>query len=246
MTDPDPRERRGSDNGFGLLERSVDYLLAALGPVSVEYLTRRTPCSRWNLDLLLRHVTESIETLSEGIRLGAVRLDEPGPKPPIGPTSRPTTGPPRMPSPRPTTGPTTTPTTGPPTKPTKGPTTTPGVMDPIAEVTRAAERLLRAHPASSSGTAPILIGDRALPIRLLALTGALEITTHGWDIAWSARVPCPIPAALAEDLLPVAAVLVRDSDRSGLFGYRVTPPPGATAGDRLIAFLGRDPVRIRQ
>ena len=119
-------------------------------------------------------------------------------------------------------------------------------MDPIAEVTRAAERLLRAHPASSTGAAPILIGDRALPIRLLALTGALEITTHGWDIAWSARAPCPIPAALAEDLLPVAAVLVRDSDRSGLFGYRVTPPPGATAGDRLIAFLGRDPVRIRQ
>jgi len=68
----------------------------------------------------------------------------------------------------------------------------------------------------------------------------VEIAVHGWDIS----VACgggTIPAALARDLLPIAALLAPPGSRAGLFAGPVPVPDRAGPGDRLVAFLGRQP-----
>jgi hypothetical protein len=46
---------------------------------------------------------------------------------------------------------------------------------------------------------------------------------------------------LAQDLLPLATVLVTDADRPSRFGPALDPPADATKAERLLAFLGRTP-----
>jgi uncharacterized protein (TIGR03086 family) len=88
---------------------------------------------------------------------------------------------------------------------------------------------------------PLFVGDRAMPSTLLACTGALEISVHGWDVARACGHDRPLPVPLAVDLLSVAPLLVDDADRPGRFAGPVDVPPSAGAGDRLLAFLGRQP-----
>jgi uncharacterized protein (TIGR03086 family) len=80
-----------------------------------------------------------------------------------------------------------------------------------------------------------------MPSTLLACTGALEISVHGWDVARACGHDRPLPVPLAVDLLSVAPLLVDDADRPGRFAGPVDVPPSAGAGDRLLAFLGRQP-----
>ena len=88
----------------------------------------------------------------------------------------------------------------------------------------------------------------ALPFGVLpgaALLGILaqEQFTHGWDLARAAGQPTDLDPALARELLARAAVLVTDDfrgpDGAAFFGPAAPAPPGATAADRLAAFLGR-------
>jgi uncharacterized protein (TIGR03086 family) len=48
-----------------LLERSLDYALVGLSAVEPSMLHCRTPCREWDLRDLLRHLTESMLTLSD-------------------------------------------------------------------------------------------------------------------------------------------------------------------------------------
>jgi hypothetical protein len=64
---------------------------------------------------------------------------------------------------------------------------------------------------------------------------------HGWDVAVACGTPRPIPETLAEDLLPLATVLVTEPDRPSRFGPALDPPVDATTAERLLAFLGRTP-----
>jgi uncharacterized protein (TIGR03086 family) len=61
--------------GVLLLEMSVSYALRAVQPVTPELLSRPTPCRGWDLRMLLRHASESLAALSEGIEAGRVGLD---------------------------------------------------------------------------------------------------------------------------------------------------------------------------
>lgn len=74
---------------------------------------------------------------------------------------------------------------------------------------------------------------------LLVATAALEVSVHGWDVGQSTGDPAPLPAGLAQDLLPVAHRLVGPSDRGVRFA--AARPARATApyDQRLLAFLGR-------
>jgi uncharacterized protein (TIGR03086 family) len=60
--------------GLDLLESAVSYGLAGAGLVTTEHLTRPTPCRGWDVEMLLYHVSDSIETLREAIATGHIGL----------------------------------------------------------------------------------------------------------------------------------------------------------------------------
>ncbi|MGY1436156.1 TIGR03086 family metal-binding protein [Streptomyces reniochalinae] len=115
--------------------------------------------------------------------------------------------------------------------------------DPAAAFRQRAARMLGAWAAARPGVRIVAVADAPLTATALALTGALELAVHGWDIAWSTGYPeRAVPGPLASRLLPVARHLVpHDGARHPLFGPRLPLPVDAPAADRLLAFLGRAP-----
>jgi uncharacterized protein (TIGR03086 family) len=65
--------------GARLLEPSISYALGAVMAVTPELLSRPTPCRDWDLRMLLRHASESLAAIGEGIQAGHVAL-EPAPE----------------------------------------------------------------------------------------------------------------------------------------------------------------------
>jgi uncharacterized protein (TIGR03086 family) len=57
-----------------MLEQAIDYALGTVQVVTPELLSRPTPCSCWDLRMLLRHASESLAALREGIDAGRVSL----------------------------------------------------------------------------------------------------------------------------------------------------------------------------
>ena len=58
-----------------LLEPSISYALGAVLAVTPELLSRPTPCRGWDLRMLLRHASESLAAIGEGIEAGRVALE---------------------------------------------------------------------------------------------------------------------------------------------------------------------------
>ena len=87
----------------------------------------------------------------------------------------------------------------------------------------------------------VSVGGCPVSSSVVTATGALEITVHGWDVARACGLPRPIPAALGEELLPLARLLVTGTDRPGRFAAALAVPPMAAPGVQLLAFLGRRP-----
>ena len=61
--------------GGQLLEPSISYALGAVVAITPEQLSRRTPCRDWDLRMLLRHASESLAAIAEGLETGRVGLD---------------------------------------------------------------------------------------------------------------------------------------------------------------------------
>ena len=59
----------------GLLERAVGYALGSVAAVAPRLLSRPTPCSDWDLRMLLQHVNDSLAVLCEGIDTGHIGPD---------------------------------------------------------------------------------------------------------------------------------------------------------------------------
>jgi uncharacterized protein (TIGR03086 family) len=57
-----------------LLQRAGDYAVSAVDTVTVGLLSQPTPCSEWDLRMLLEHATESVAALHEGLDSGRVGL----------------------------------------------------------------------------------------------------------------------------------------------------------------------------
>ena len=112
--------------------------------------------------------------------------------------------------------------------------------DPVARLHDQSARLLAAA-GEERAESLVLIGDRALTASIVAVTGAIEITVHGWDIFAACGVGRPVPPDLAAALLPAAVVLIPPETRPGLFAAPVRLPGPASPGDEFIAFLGRWP-----
>ena len=73
MTQPAPAAWPAE--GAWLLEPSISYALGAVVAITPELLSRRTPCRDWDLRMLLRHASESLAAIAEGIETGRVGLD---------------------------------------------------------------------------------------------------------------------------------------------------------------------------
>ncbi|GGB25950.1 TIGR03086 family protein [Flexivirga endophytica] len=71
---------------------------------------------------------------------------------------------------------------------------------------------------------------------------AVEFTTHAWDL----DPEIDIPEDLAADVRAFVSPLVTDDLRQQFFAPEAPLATDASAGDRLLAFLGRDPAQIRR
>ena len=70
---------------------------------------------------------------------------------------------------------------------------------------------------------------------MVAVTGAIEITVHGWDISVACGAHRPVPPGLAVLLLPIAPLLITPGTRPGLMTDPVRLPGPACPGDQLVA-----------
>lgn len=113
--------------------------------------------------------------------------------------------------------------------------------DPVARLRGQAARLLGACATAGPAGRRVAIGDRELAASMVAVTGAIELAVHGWDISVACGAPRPVPPHLAAVLLPIAPLLITPSTRPGLFADPVRLPGPASPGDQLVAFLGRQP-----
>jgi uncharacterized protein (TIGR03086 family) len=112
--------------------------------------------------------------------------------------------------------------------------------DLLSRVRDRAAQLLGAW-ANADGDALVWVHGEPMTAPLMATAGAIEVTIHGWDVAVACGLHRPIPDDLADELLELSTVLIRDADRPGRFGPPVPVPTEAAPGDRLLAFLGRSP-----
>jgi uncharacterized protein (TIGR03086 family) len=112
---------------------------------------------------------------------------------------------------------------------------------PVARLRGQAGRLLDACAAARPAERRVAIWDRELTASVVAVTGAIEIAVHGWDISVACGARRPVPPGLAAVLLPIAPLLITPGTRPGLFADPVQLPGPASPGDQLVAFLGRQP-----
>jgi len=114
-------------------------------------------------------------------------------------------------------------------------------LDPVVRLHHEATGLLSAFAVAGPAERRIAIWDRDLSQGMVAVTGAMEIAVHGWDISIACGAQQPVPSGLAAVLLPIAPLLVTPATRPGLFADAVPLFGPACPGDQLVAFLGRSP-----
>jgi uncharacterized protein (TIGR03083 family) len=240
MPPPDPAQWPG------LLEPAISYALVTAQAVTPEMLPHPTPCQAWDVGMLLRHATESLAALQEGIDAGRIGLS-PGPDDPAGDpaelfrdragrflsawtriarTDAARAGAARAGAARTDGAETGTAETGPP----RAETSQTGIA-----------RTETAQTGADDCPEIIAIADRRLTLGLMTGVGALEMAVHGWDLSRACGHCQPIPGPLATSLLHISPLLVPRTGRAPLFGPPVTVPPMAIPSDQLVAYLGRDP-----
>ncbi len=111
--------------------------------------------------------------------------------------------------------------------------------DPLGVLRDRAAGLLCACYSGGPAERFVLVDGLPLPAGLVACTGAVEIAVHGWDVSAALGRGGAIPPGLATRLLALCPLLV--ASREGLFAAAVPISPGASPGDRLVGYLGRDP-----
>ncbi len=95
--------------------------------------------------------------------------------------------------------------------------------------------LLGAWAAATTPT--VAVGGRPMPVRTIARLAAVEIAVHGWDVGRTTGARLPIPAELADALMPTTLALALE--QHGEFGPPVPVPADAGPERRMLALLGR-------
>jgi uncharacterized protein (TIGR03086 family) len=199
-------------DGPVMLASAVSYALKAAALVEPADLPRPTPCPDWNLGLLLRHLSASMADLEEGIATGRLDAD-------------------------PYAVPHVTPLVSPIGAGTSGTSGAIGGSDPVELLRDRASDLL--YTMLTAPRRAIRVAGLPIPPDLWLAAGAMEIAVHGWDVYVARGRGRVVPAALARPLIRLFPELV--TARQGLFASPVAVPPCASPGDRLVAYLGRDP-----
>jgi len=114
-------------------------------------------------------------------------------------------------------------------------------VDPVGGVRDRACQLVGAWANAAEGPDTVCIAGSPLTAGIVSSTGALEVAVHGWDVARACGRHHPIPPALAEEMLSMSPLLISDADRPARFAPPVEVGALAAPGDRLVAFLGRNP-----
>ena len=83
------------------------------------------------------------------------------------------------------------------------------------------------------------VAAEATWVEKAALAGAVELTTHGWDIGVARHPDHQIPESLAEDVLTLVLPTLDVGARGSNFAAPIDVPLTASASDHLVAFLGR-------
>jgi uncharacterized protein (TIGR03086 family) len=115
-----------------------------------------------------------------------------------------------------------------------------GGGDPVEALRDGAARLLCAGYCYGGPERFVAVGGLPMPAGLVACTGAVEIAVHGWDVSAARGRGHPIPPRLAAPMLGLSPLII--AGREGLFAEPVQVSAAACPGDRLVGFLGRDPV----
>jgi len=115
--------------------------------------------------------------------------------------------------------------------------------DPVRRLREKLAALLAATATAVPPARALAIWDRELAASIVVLTGSVEVTVHGWDIAVACGADRPVPAGLATVLLATVPLLVPPQARPRLFADPVRTGDPADPGDELVAFLGRQPFR---
>ncbi|MER6049116.1 TIGR03086 family metal-binding protein [Streptomyces sp. NPDC001793] len=94
----------------------------------------------------------------------------------------------------------------------------------------------------SSGMTVRTFGPHEAPGALLVQQVVIELLAHGWDLARALGAPTALAPEVAEETLAAARRLCGAAPRTegGSFAPERPAPPGATAADRLAAYLGRE------
>ncbi len=83
------------------------------------------------------------------------------------------------------------------------------------------------------------VATDATRVESAARAGAVELTTHGWDIGVARDPAHRIPTSLASDVLALVSPALDTSARGENFAAPIDVPGNASASDRLVGFLGR-------
>jgi uncharacterized protein (TIGR03086 family) len=113
--------------------------------------------------------------------------------------------------------------------------------DPAKAYRVGVEALLR---AAADGDALTRIHDTplgAMPGAVLGGFTTLDILVHGWDLATATGQDATLDAELAEQVLAFAHQTITEATRAPRIGPELTVAADASATDRLVAFLGRQP-----
>jgi uncharacterized protein (TIGR03086 family) len=111
--------------------------------------------------------------------------------------------------------------------------------DPVEVLRDQAANLLVACYVHHAPGRFVVVSGMPLAAVIVTCAAALEVAVHGWDVSAARGRAEEIPPALAARMLGLCPLLV--VSRAGLFAPPVEVPAEARPGDRLVAYLGRDP-----
>lgn len=118
-----------------------------------------------------------------------------------------------------------------------------GDGDFVAEFDKGVAAAVAAFGASGAEEKMVTLPFGTMPGSALMGLATTDTFTHGWDLAKSTGQSTDIDPELAEQLLAGSKMAIQDAfrgeDTKMPFGPEQTAPGGASAADKLAAFLGR-------
>jgi uncharacterized protein (TIGR03086 family) len=114
-----------------------------------------------------------------------------------------------------------------------------GDAEPLAAFDESVARVMDAFgaPGAMEKVVALPMGDHSASM-LLGIAGG-QFLEHAWDIAKATGQSTDIAPELCEETLEASRGALNDQTRGDFYGPEQPAPAGATAADRMAAFMGR-------